>query len=63
MVYSVYGLMGRVEELDREAVLDALDLPTDYPKDELRFVDEYIHEGVHALVDKDLEAVALLVEE
>jgi hypothetical protein len=65
MVYSVYGLMGRVESLDRETVLDALDLPTDYPKEELIFIERPMIMGPHVwyVEDKNCEMVAIIHEE
>jgi hypothetical protein len=62
MVYSVYGLMGRVESLDREAVLDALDLPADYPKDEL-VISDTIWSDLWLIGDKNNELVAIVHKE
>lgn len=62
MVYSVYGLMGRVEEVDREPVLDALDLPSDYPSGELQITPVMV-EMAYALKDRNGEVVALIFNE
>ena len=57
-MYEVYGHMGNVDSLDRDAILDCFDFPPDYPSHELMV--EGGHDGVYFILDKTGECVGVV---
>lgn len=57
-MYEVYGHMGNVDSLDRSAILDCLDLPSDYPSHELMV--EGGHNGFYFILDNAGECVGIV---
>ena len=54
MTWSIYSRVGSIESLDLDKVVELLDLPEDYPSEELYFYGPMI-------IDKNGECVAMVV--